>query len=160
VAAVTDAIRTQLKLDTNQGVVVAAVIPNSPAQQSGILANDVILKIDNTAVTDVAQFLSLLKNHSGGPELQAGLIRDGKPLDVQVALKPLPFETSPAFDILYKSVAVDGARRRVIISKPKENKKYPAALLVGGIGCYSLDNPLGQPDPYVKILYGLTERGF
>jgi uncharacterized protein len=61
--------------------------------------------------------------------------------------------------VLYRSVNSGSGRRRVIVTKPKNSGKIPAVLLVGGIGCYSLDN-FSPNHAYRKILYGLTQQGF
>jgi uncharacterized protein len=68
-------------------------------------------------------------------------------------------ESAPDFDILYRLVAVDHAEYQTIITKPKAAGHYPAVLLIGGLGCYSLDH-LKPNDPYAHVLYGLTRRGF
>ena len=47
----------------------------------------------------------------------------------------------PGFDRGYQ-LAVDGAKRRVIVTRPHGAGKRPAVLLIGGIGCYSLDGLL------------------
>ena len=59
----------------------------------------------------------------------------------------------------YTSVAAGGGRRRVIVTHPRDGARHPAVLLVGGIGCFSVDSPSGI-DPYRDLLYHLTRRGY
>lgn len=153
---VPDAVKVQYRLTDGQGILVQRVVPNSSAQEGGILAGDIILKINSTDIKDVAQFRSLAGGFRAGDELQIILLRDGKQQTKTFALKPRPFETHPDFDILYQAVAVDGARRRVIITKPKQAGKHPAILLIPGTGCYSQENLTA----YGRILYMLTQKGF
>jgi pimeloyl-ACP methyl ester carboxylesterase len=69
-------------------------------------------------------------------------------------------QESPAdFDILYQRVAIDHDQYQTIITRPKPAGRYPAVLLIAGLGCYSLDH-LKPDDAYARLLYGLTRRGF
>jgi uncharacterized protein len=68
-------------------------------------------------------------------------------------------ESVPDFDILYRPVIIDNARYQTIITKPKTPGRYPAILLIGGLGCYSLDH-LKPDDPYGRLLHGLTLQGY
>ena len=68
-------------------------------------------------------------------------------------------ESTADFDTLYRPVVVDNAEYQTIITKPKSAGRHPAVLLIGGLGCYSLDH-LKPDDAYAQILYGLTRKGF
>jgi len=68
-------------------------------------------------------------------------------------------EFATDFDVLYRPVDVDNAKYQTIITKPKAAGRYPAVLLIGGLGCYSLDR-LKPDDAYGKLLYGLTRLGY
>jgi pimeloyl-ACP methyl ester carboxylesterase len=68
-------------------------------------------------------------------------------------------ELATDFDVLYGQVDVDRAKYQTIITKPKAAGRYPAVLLIGGLGCYSLDH-LKPDDAYGKLLYGLTRKGY
>jgi uncharacterized protein len=48
----------------------------------------------------------------------------------------------------------------VIITRPRDGKRHPAVIMIGGIGCYSIDAASNQDDPYRQLLYALTRRGF
>src|SRR6185436_19701388 len=50
--------------------------------------------------------------------------------------------------------------RRVIITRPRDERRHPAVLLIGGIGCYSYDAGNDPDNPYRKMLSDLTRRGF
>jgi pimeloyl-ACP methyl ester carboxylesterase len=68
-------------------------------------------------------------------------------------------ESALDFDILYQPVVIDNAQYHTIITKPKAEGRYPAILLIAGLGCYSLDH-LKADDIYAQLLYGLTRRGY
>jgi hypothetical protein len=62
-------------------------------------------------------------------------------------------------DTLYETVNADGILYRAIITKPKDNGKHPAVLLIDGLGCYTLD-PMKANSPYAHVLLALTHDGF
>lgn len=154
-------VRTRLKLaDGQQGVLVMRADAGSSAETAGLAADDVILKINEAGVSDVNGFVGAVRQYKAGDKFDLTVLRGGQQISKTVTLKPRPFETHPDFDILYRAVDTKGGRRRVIITKPKTaNTKFSAVLLVGGIGCYSLDN-FPPSHAYRKILYALTEQGF
>src|SRR4029077_1455151 len=68
-------------------------------------------------------------------------------------------ESAADFDILYRTIDIDNAKYQTIITKPRSMGRYPAILLIAGLGCYSLDH-LKPDDLYARLLYGLTRRGY
>lgn len=60
---------------------------------------------------------------------------------------------------LHQTIQIDGANYQAIITKPETPGKHPAIFLIGGLGCYSLDN-LKPDDPFFQLLFGLTQRGY
>jgi len=66
---------------------------------------------------------------------------------------------SPAPATLHQTIQIDGANYQAIITKPETSGRHPAVFLIGGLGCYSLDN-LKPDDPFFQLLSGLTQRGY
>ena len=159
VSEVPSDMRKQLNLPAGEGILVAEVFKGGSADAAGLQPQDIILKFNDLTISEVNTFVSLVRKTHGGDEVQLSLLRAGKALTKVVLVKARPFETSPDFDIVYQSVTVDGSRRRVIITRPKAAGKYPAVILVNGIGCYSQDN-LDPAEPMGQILYTLTRKGF
>ncbi len=65
----------------------------------------------------------------------------------------------PALVTLHQTVQIDGANYQAIITKPETPGKHPAVFFIGGLGCYSLDNPKPD-DTFFQLLSGLTQRGY
>src|SRR5215468_7335177 len=92
---------------------------------------------------------------------------DRTPSDIRAAHTSTEDETGTAakeheptdFDALYRPVDVDGAKYQTIITKPRGSGRHPAVLLIGGLGCYSLDQ-LKSDEAYAQLLYGLTHKGY
>jgi pimeloyl-ACP methyl ester carboxylesterase len=60
---------------------------------------------------------------------------------------------------LHQTILIDGDNYQAIITKPETPGKHPAVFLIGGLGCYSLDN-LKPDDTFFQLLSGLTQRGY
>jgi uncharacterized protein len=159
VAPLSDADRTRLGVAQVTGVRVAGVLPNGASEKAGVKADDVVLSINGTDVTATAQFVDVARTLKVGDRVELAIIRGGKRQTIAMTLAPTN-ENPPDFDVVYDSITVDNTKRRVIVTKPRTQGKHPAVLLVGGIGCYSLDNPFDNTDAYKKILYHLTRNGY
>ncbi|HEY8562230.1 MAG TPA: alpha/beta fold hydrolase [Pyrinomonadaceae bacterium] len=151
--------RENLKTRRTGGILVRAVVPKSAAEAAGLQAGDVIFEVNKVPIENTEQFVALVGKGRGGESVEIVFSREGRELIKTAELLPRPVETSPSFDILYRSVTVDGARRRVIVTRPKAAGKYAAVLFLGGVGCYSQDN-LPEDHVYRKIVYALAEKGY
>jgi serine protease Do len=69
---------------------VADVIDGSPAQKAGVRAGDVILSVNDDAMTDQQQFTATVRSKAAGDTLKIKLRSSGKEreLDVKLAQKP------------------------------------------------------------------------
>lgn len=64
-------------------VVVSKVVPDSPAEKSGIRSGDVIRQLNGRAYTDIGQLIEEIRAQ-GTQELDIGVDRDGTLLDIRV----------------------------------------------------------------------------
>ena len=142
-----------------KGAAVVRVLPGAAAAAAGVQAGDVVVEVNGAATSTPAEVVAAFKPLRAGQTLSLTVVRNGERTTLRSTLKDV-VESSPDFDVEYRSVDVDGARRRVIVTRPHGGGKHPAVLLVGGIGCYSIDNPFDPDDPYKKLLYALTRQGF
>jgi serine protease Do len=67
-----------------EGVLVRSVLDNTPAQKAGIRAGDVITRVDGMAVTTPSELSSGVRASSGKKTYAIELIRDHKPLTLNV----------------------------------------------------------------------------
>jgi len=79
-------------------------------------------------------------------------------LSLLLCYLPLLTQT-PGLITLHQTVQIAGANYHAIITKPEAPGKHPAVFLIGGLGCYSLDN-LEPDDTFFQLLSGLTQRGY
>ena len=79
-----------LDLKPGTGVIVRTVLPNSPADQSGLKTNDIILKINETAINDPEAFRTKIRELKIGDKLKLKTIQHGNPADIEVTLTERP----------------------------------------------------------------------
>lgn len=62
-------------------------------------------------------------------------------------------------EVLDRTVTLDSIKLHASVTAPKAQGRYPAVLVISGLGCYPLPAP-DSDDPFNKFRYGLSERGF
>lgn len=86
-------VQTSDDLVTPVGIIVTMVEPGGPADKAGILPNDIIIEIDNQAVTGRTQTLDLIAETKPGTELPITILRKGSRLQLEVTISELPGNT-------------------------------------------------------------------
>lgn len=76
----------RLDEDVTEGVVVVEVEKGSPASKAGLKAKDVIVKVGDNKVSDIAEFRYRLYSHEVGSTIKLTINRDGKEKVVEVKL--------------------------------------------------------------------------
>jgi uncharacterized protein len=143
------------------GVAVSAVVPGSAAESAGVQRADVITTIDGMPVGGVTQFLDMIRRRPGGTTVALGIRRGGVAQTVSVTLGTAATEHDPAFQTLYQSVSIDGSLRRTLLGVPAGARgRLPAVMLVGGIGCFSVDVAASPDDGYRRAVADITKAGF
>lgn len=72
--------------DDYKGVIVLKVEPNSKAQSSGILQNDVIIKVDGKDINNTDNFRTALIKYKAGDTMKLSVLRNGKIEEITVEL--------------------------------------------------------------------------
>jgi uncharacterized protein len=143
-----------------QGIKVTLVIPASAAQNAGLRVGDLILKVGQTEVTSPIQFASMVKALPAGKPVSFVTVRDGSRKILSVVLHAAPMETDRDVPTRYEAVSVDGSLRRTLVTLPAAARgRHPALLILGGIGCYSVDNAADREDAYRHLAHDLGRRG-
>ncbi len=82
--------RSNLNIDTNKGVLIVDVVPDSPADKAGLQSGDVILEVAEKAIAKTDEVQKAVSQSEVGSELVLGLQRHGKSQDVRVKVGILP----------------------------------------------------------------------
>jgi len=158
---INDSLIAALKLPAATGTHISKVIDGSSAGKSGFAINDVLISMDGEKIQNTGHFLALMKKHSGGDKVKIEFYRNSKLREVKLELLPKIMETSQDYDIIYSSIVSGSNHLRTIITRPKSGSKFPAVLLIGGVGCYSIDNPSAIEIQSIKMWSdSLTRNGF
>jgi S1-C subfamily serine protease len=87
---ITPEIARTLDLPVTEGVMVAEVVPGSPAARAGIRREDVIVQIDSTPVTESAAIEQFIRNATVRQKVPLTLLRDGRRVTITVELEEMP----------------------------------------------------------------------
>ena len=79
-----------ISVNEDRGVLIARVMPNSPAHQSGLRAGDVIIQVYNIAVTKADEIQQIVENVTVGSSLKMEIKRQGQPLNLDVKTAAIP----------------------------------------------------------------------
>ena len=74
--------------DTNPGVLVAGVSPETSAEDAGILEDDLLVGWNGQQIVGVREWMLLMAEHEPGDIVTVTVIRDDEEVDVPVMLKP------------------------------------------------------------------------
>ncbi|RMD98818.1 MAG: Do family serine endopeptidase [Deltaproteobacteria bacterium] len=90
----TNEIATSLGLDTNEGVLIVEVVPDSPADKAGLRRGDVVLTYGGKRVESPAHFRNMVALSEPNKPIEIVVFRDGKRIKKQVRPSPLeePYE--------------------------------------------------------------------
>lgn len=76
-----------MKVDAQRGAFISQVMPKSAAEKAGIKAGDVILSMNGKPISSFASFRADIGTLPVGTKVTLGLLRDGKPVNVEVAIE-------------------------------------------------------------------------
>ena len=68
------------------GVLLEAVLPGSPAEKAGVRGGDILIKLGDSRITALEDFESALRKHKPGDKVKVNVLRDGKTLEFEVTL--------------------------------------------------------------------------
>ena len=74
------------KIDVQRGAFVSEVLPNSGSAKAGIKSGDVITSLNGKSLNSFAELRSRIATTEPGTKVKLGLLRNGKPLEVEVTL--------------------------------------------------------------------------
>jgi serine protease Do len=85
--------RGRISVEANQGILIVRVVSNSPADDAGLKAGDVIQSINNQSVTKTEQVQQLVERSQVGSQLTLEFQRGQKSEQVSVKLESLPTQS-------------------------------------------------------------------
>lgn len=73
-------------LNVQRGAFVSEVLPNSGSAKAGVKSGDVIVSLNDKPLSSFAELRSRIATTEPGATVKLGILRDGKPLNLQVTL--------------------------------------------------------------------------
>ncbi|WP_407437087.1 serine endoprotease DegP [Lelliottia sp.] len=120
-----------MKVDAQRGAFVSQVMPNSSAAKAGIKAGDVITTLNGKPISSFAALRAEVGSMPVGSKVTLGLLRDGKPVSVNLELQQssqTQVDSSSIFSgIEGADMSNKGADKGVAVSEVKANS--PAARI-------------------------------
>jgi membrane-associated protease RseP (regulator of RpoE activity) len=89
------ALRAQLDLPENQGILLEFLAPGGPAAQAGLQENDILLTLDGTPISSVEEFRKKLSEAQPGLQAILTCLRKGQQETVSATLGKKPAESAP-----------------------------------------------------------------
>ena len=90
IQSVTPEIAESLSLDDAHGALISRITPESPAAESALQTGDVIIGFNGRQVKDTRQLPRMVAKAPVGESATVSVLRDGKELDIDAILKPIP----------------------------------------------------------------------
>ncbi|MCM7228950.1 serine endoprotease DegQ [Enterobacter hormaechei] len=94
------------KLNVQRGAFVSEVLPSSGSAKAGVKSGDIIVSLNDKPLSSFAELRSRIATTEPGAKVKLGLIREGKPLTVEVTLDKSTSSSASAEQI---SPALQGA---------------------------------------------------
>jgi S1-C subfamily serine protease len=96
----TPAEKSRLGVTANEGVVVAEVVPNTPAAQAGLQADDVITAVNGKPVTNPTDLREMVSEAGADKDITLSVVRGKETRQVKARLEESPAEvfTPPTMD--------------------------------------------------------------
>ncbi len=87
---VDDVIAKQYGLSKSQGALVNNVFDDSPAEKAGLKRGDLIIKVGDEKVKDIANLQDIISCKAPGKKVKIQIIRNGEPKTITVSLGEMP----------------------------------------------------------------------
>ncbi|HXJ11349.1 MAG TPA: alpha/beta fold hydrolase [Candidatus Limnocylindrales bacterium] len=142
------------------GARVNFVLPGSPAEKCGLKTDDIVTSFAAHATKTPVEVVEAVRWSPLDQPLAVQILRAGAAKTLTVRLTPAPTESDPDVQTIYGSIRVGDTLRRTLTTVPRgSNRRFPAVLIIGGIGCYTVDNPNDSADVYRLLAHDLGRAG-
>jgi len=91
---VTPDLAKAFNLNQNAGALISNVEPDTPGARAGLKRGDVVASVNGQTVNDANDLQLRISQSAPGTKVKLQVIRDGKPMDVDLALGELPEKTA------------------------------------------------------------------
>ena len=115
-AEVSPALRSQLKLDENVGLLVVNAFEGSPSHAAGVKTHDIVVKADGQKIGAVGQLIEAVQK-AGESEIKLEIVREGQPKTITVKSAERPKEQQ---DQVFYLPQAGSEHRLLVFRNPKD----------------------------------------
>lgn len=105
----------QFNLTDEKGALIVDVVEGSPADKAGLQRGDVIVEFDGKKIDNLSQLKNLVAMTKPGQTVTLEIIRDGKPMRLEVTIGELPSEDDKK--LASKTTSFDNSLKGVIVQE-------------------------------------------
>lgn len=89
---ITEELATAFDLPQRDGVIIAGIVKDGPADKAGLKVGDILLKLDNEKIRDTTQMLNQIAAYAPGEKKSVELLREGKnqTISIEIGVRPKP----------------------------------------------------------------------
>ncbi len=147
------------RLDYKQGAIVRLVVPNSTAASLGLLPDDIIVKVNEAAISKPNEILPVAAKLRGNDPVKVEFIRNQKTMTLAGKVVERPMEKSASADVVYGEFAYKSGYVRTIYKSLKGKQPLGTVYFLQGLPCYSMDN-MQELDKTKQAIDAMVERGY
>lgn len=87
---ITPELAENLSLGREDGVIIAAVLKNGPADRAGVRPGDILVSVENKTISNMSEMFNLIARLQPGSKTKIVVLREGKefPLEIAVGRRP------------------------------------------------------------------------
>ena len=166
-------------VEPGHGVLVADVVPGSPAEKAGVMQGDIIVSVNGKPIHNVNELQVEIMYRQVGEKVTLGIIRNGQELSIEVTLGERPSEkelaqlpsattgTYKAFGMTLSDITPELASRYgipsdvqgVVVLKVEEGSRaFWAGIQKGDVILEVNRHPVKNVADFQKIVSGLPEN--
>lgn len=149
-AQVPELLADHLGLKPGEGVVVQAVMPDSPAAKAGIAIHDVITHVGKEAIGSSMDLTRAVSAAKPGDTAHLSIIHKGKPAELDVALGVRPAAMAQAHPQALDQLNLDGV--------PKELADRVRGMIQGNLGGIDIQPGAGAPAQMEEAVREMKKR--
>ena len=89
---ITEELASAFDLPQKDGVIIAGIVKDGPADKAGLKVGDILLKLDDKKIADTTQMLNQIAAYAPGEKKSVELLRDGKKesITIEIGVRPKP----------------------------------------------------------------------
>lgn len=113
-----------LGLKEAKGALIGSVMPNEPAAKAGLKSGDIVIKIENTAITSASDLTKVIASYKPNSKIRVTAIRDGKEKQFTVTLGERNLTANKPAGELQKGLSL-GVSLRELTNQDKQTLRIP-----------------------------------